>query len=326
MSQLKHKAKRATQNLLVRSGLLRAAETLVGLMRGYGVRILYGHRVLDNGTAEEGLTREQFAEFVEYLQRHYRVVSLDEACQQLRSGRTIREPLVVLTFDDGYADNYRNAWPVLRELGAPATVFVTTGLIGTRQRLWTHEVRDWLRQQPDGWDETAEEVVTRLKRMPTAEREAAMEELRQKLGVIPTEATEEERMLSVEELRELAADPLITIGAHTVHHTSLSCVQRQEAWTEIAQSADQLAHLIGQRPKLFAYPDGTSEAFGARHVQMLRELGFVGAVTATEGANFPGADPFRLRRIALGTCGRGQMTWNIGWSWLGCGTREYKGM
>jgi len=299
--------KHQVQNFLVRSGVLRASQGLHGVLCGHGVLILMGHQVRDDDDPADGLRRGQLAALIEYLQQHYRIVSLEESYQRLTA--RVREPLVVLTFDDGYADNHRNAWPVLRAYGAPATVFVATGLTGTRERVWTLEVRDWLRHSAVALAEPPKAVLEYLKRLPHDEREVALQDLRRRLRVTPTEATDAERMMTAEELRELAADPLITLGAHTAHHEILSRLPVEQARREIAESVEALAQMTGQRPRCFAYPNGQPGDYGAEHIAMLRELGFEAAVTTVEGLNWPGGPPFELRRIPLGTGDVEQCMW-----------------
>jgi len=297
------------QRLLVRTGMVRTYEALRGLLRGQGVCILMGHRVLDDDDPQAGLQRSQLAELIECLQRRYRIVPLEEACRQLAA--QVREPLIVLTFDDGYADNYRNMWPVIRACEVPATIFITTSFIGTRRRIWTLEVHDWLRRTPVPLAEPAEAVVGRLKRLPVAERETALAGLCRRLGVTPTEATDAERMMTAEELREIATDPLITIGAHTAHHEILSTVPPQQAQVEIAESAADLERLLGERPRVFAYPNGGRGDYTPEHVAMLQELGFEAAVTTMVGLNRPGGDPLQLWRMPFGTGECVQLAWRM---------------
>src|SRR5690606_11379545 len=71
-----------------------------------------------------------------YLNRHYRVMPLADLAGLLGTGRPLREPVAAVTFDDGYRDNYTSAFPVLRRLGVPATIFLATGYIGGDRVFW----------------------------------------------------------------------------------------------------------------------------------------------------------------------------------------------
>ena len=98
-------------------------------------RILYYHRVNDDGDPFfPALSTAFFEQQMRFVRRHYRVVSLAALLQVLSGGPT--EPVVAITFDDGYQDNYQNAFPILQGLGLPATIFLATGSIDSGEPLW----------------------------------------------------------------------------------------------------------------------------------------------------------------------------------------------
>ena len=90
-----------------------------------------------------------------------------------------------------------------------------------------------------------------------------------------------------DEIRQLAAHPLATIGAHTVHHYNLKRLAREDALAEIRDSAARISQETGTRPHHFAYPYGYAAAVGAREVELAREAGFVSAVTTRHGVLHP---------------------------------------
>ena len=104
-------------------------------------RILLYHRVVDDGAAalpEASITCGAFAAQLDYLARHHEVVPLEA----LLEGRGNRRNLVAITFDDAFEDNLRNAWPLLRERGMPATVFAVSDYVGGERRFpWAPDVR-----------------------------------------------------------------------------------------------------------------------------------------------------------------------------------------
>lgn len=133
-----------------------------------------------------------------YKQKGYRFVSLDDLPR--------RGPWVVVTFDDGYHDNYTLAYPLLKRLGVPFTIYVTTALIDNQMEAW------WYPGQALG--------------------------------------------MSRDELRTLAAEPLCTLGAHTVSHPQLDTLSREQQLAEIEQSKRQLEEMIGRPVKHFSFPHG----------------------------------------------------------------------
>ena len=156
----------AYRALRTRSPLKLLLRTLLGLpiaaarnwtwrLRGAcPVTILFHHVVADR-PHEMGVPTEEFQKHVQYLKRHYRVVSLSEAVEMLRTNR-VTAPTVVLTFDDGYGDNYVNLRAVAEALDVKVTLFVSTSFL-TSQTAFPHDAafgRDGFR--PFTWEEVAQ--------------------------------------------------------------------------------------------------------------------------------------------------------------------------
>lgn len=113
------------------------------------VVILLYHRVYEAPSDPQLLcvTPQHFAEHLEHLRRHYRIMSLSDLVKALRE-RRLPKRAVVITFDDGYADNLFNAKPILERYEAPATVFVTTGYVGQQREFWWDELERLLLWTP----------------------------------------------------------------------------------------------------------------------------------------------------------------------------------
>lgn len=157
---------------------------------------------------------------LEYQKKGYTFVSINDVSLFQVSGFKFHR-FVCVTFDDGYRDNYTLAYPLLKRLGVPFTVYVTTGFIDNRLPMWWY---------PD-----------------------------ECLG------------MSTEELKAIDADPLCTIGAHTVSHPKLDSLTREEQYREIADSKQTLEALLGHNIKHFSFPHG---AHNADTLDICRQLGF----------------------------------------------------
>jgi len=291
---------------------------------GRGIRILFVHRVLDDSVSEERdwpralghPTRSEFERKIRYLVRHYRPITLDMCVELLRSGEPPQEEYCVITFDDGYADNLRNACPVMREYRVPATFFVSTGVIGTSSLLWVDQIyhafacaeRGMLTSEWLGAEmplETLRErmvaakgmanLMKRLSGRERARRHAALLDWLGGAGPV----SERDRMLRLDEIREIARDPLFSLGGHTRWHPILSRSASETAEREIGECRDDIRHLIGEPPRHFAYPNGKERDFTPLHAQLVRRAGFDSASTTEDGTNLPGADLYSLRRVPL---------------------------
>jgi peptidoglycan/xylan/chitin deacetylase (PgdA/CDA1 family) len=269
----------------------------------------------DPAEPEGVISADRLQRQLRYLKRHYRFASLSQAAALLARPGALEEDLVAVTFDDGYAGNFEAAWPVLREEGVPATVFVTTGFLDGGG-LWFDFARRLLaaalaagRQLPErprralvaalgrwpGRARRPEWAVERMKRLDPAARQRLLDEL----AAADLPLGPPARPLSWNQVRTLAAMG-IEIGCHTVSHPILSQLPPAQQAEEIAGARDRLRQEVGEAPTAFAYPNGSADDFTPDTCEALRDAGFAVACTTLRGANRPGCDLLRLRRIGVG--------------------------
>jgi len=264
------------------------------------VLILLYHRVttLESDPQLLSVTPGNFRAHLKYLKDHFCVARLEDDWVRLR------KPAVVITFDDGYADNALEALPILEELQVPATFFVATSLIGSEREFWWDEVERLLicqREYPPSFElslsgkiwnrPTAQapdrlrlyhEILPILRSLAPETRGELLERLRLWSGAAP-QGRASHRVLSGEELRRVAASPLVTLGAHTVSHSPLSVLPASRQLEEVAGSKQWLEGFTGETVQVFSYPFGSKADYTAETVAICREAGF-----ARTCSNFPG--------------------------------------
>jgi peptidoglycan/xylan/chitin deacetylase (PgdA/CDA1 family) len=220
---------------------------------------------------------------------------------------------VAITFDDGYRDNYEQAFPILKKYDLPATIFVATGSIETGNTLWHDRVFDAFRYTTEeaadlspiglgpvslaGRDErnrALQQVLRRAKELYGDERQRFVESIEQALTPGRT-APEADRMLSWAQIREMNHAG-IRIGSHTVTHPILSKVPNDQLKRELLDSRDELQERLGSEVTTFAYPNGKAADFSDAVKAAVKECGYRCAVTTQPGPNRPYEDPFQLRR------------------------------
>ena len=238
------------------------------------IAVLLYHRI-NNGTNDFwklNITTETFEKHVKFLAENYHVISLDDDWSLIDSN----EKNVVITFDDGYVDNYRNAKPILEKYRVPATIFVPTDLIDTKNMYWWDELEKiFLIDQYRGtfkfegviYDITNNEdskkacldIRNKIKMLNRKDRIRKLDYLRNILNVkVPT--TDELRCITSDELREMAESEYISIGGHTKSHISLSEDKREDELNrEITESIQILREKTGHDIVTFAYPFGGVE-------------------------------------------------------------------
>lgn len=231
-------------------------------------------------------------------QRGYTFVSLDHLSEQLVVGSG--KKLLALTFDDGYRDNFTEAYPLLKRLGIPVAIYVTTSFPDGEAVLWWYAVERLLQDH----DQIALADGRVLPCRTSQEKLDAFVSLRQSIMALPADGLGDRinsmfkqanfdwrrictaEALSWTDLRELAQDPLVTIGAHTVSHPVLSALSPEQASAEMRDSRERIEARIGVPVAHFCYPFGSRNEVGAREFELARKLGFKTATTTRWGNIF----------------------------------------
>lgn len=264
-----------------------------------------------------------------YLRRHYRIMHLEEALEEFyaqQAGRQVpgrkNDPRIpmVLTFDDGYLDNYALAAPLARELQVPITIFIIPGYVESGEYFWwlsarklvslinadkvTFDGQAYDLSGATGREKLAKAVDARVRFATSiAEREAFMSALQQKLGVfLPKrsgEATDDPALpMCWDQIRELDQEGWVSFGAHTVHHPILACLtDTTEVQCEVVESRQILERELGHPVRTFAYPVGKLRHIGDTALQAVKSAGFDWAVTTLEEAVTSESNPFLLGRF-----------------------------
>ena len=258
-----------------------------------------------------------------YLRQHYRLLHLEEALEELwepqpadKAQRDRRMPLV-LTFDDGYHDNYTHAFALARELQVPITIFLIPGYIESGDFFWwlqgqrfarqaqvdevTIEGRTYRLDRAEERDAFARAIDTRLRRASSvAERETFLTTVREALAIPSSVKVEEEaeRPLTWAEVQKMQESGWVSFGAHTMHHPILaSLADPQEVQREVQECRTVLQQQLGRPVRTFAYPVGKPEHIGEEGLRAVQAAGYQWAVSTIEEANIPPCDPYLLRRL-----------------------------
>jgi peptidoglycan/xylan/chitin deacetylase (PgdA/CDA1 family) len=306
-----------------RTGAFRIAGGWYGPGR---LTVLAYHRVVDRTAPGFSTYRrnvsaspEAFAAQMDYVGEHFDVIDLDDLTGWLDGEATLPPRPLLITFDDGYRDNYLHAWPELRRRGFPMVLFLTTGPVDTGVALpwdvaaycFRHTRRSEAllpvlgrRSWHDRTDREAvlDEFIEALKRSPDDRLRSAIAALPSQLEIeVPADAFEGV-YLDWSEAREMASGG-VTVGAHTVDHPILTRLDAAAAAAEIVGSRDRIAAELGRVPQAFAYPNGLPEDYDASVVDAVREAGFRVAFTLSPGPARAGEArraPWEIRRVYVG--------------------------
>ncbi len=251
-----------------------------------------------------------FARHMQFLSRAYHIVSLAQALAALQEKVTLPANALAITFDDGFAAFHSEVYPVLQHFQAPATVFLTTGYIGSSDVLWFSWIALATRTGADITDvlpasllglekqQLRRALMPYLKAAPDDERLRLVEEIRQRTSAKP-EQIARYRLLTWDQVRAMQASGLVSFGGHTRTHPILARASVQKAHDEIAGCAADLERELGPVERSFAYPNGEPADFNQPIKDMVRQAGFSCAMSARRGTCAPGDDLFALCRVAV---------------------------
>lgn len=285
------------------------------------VTILMYHGILKESLTVEDwcfLDELSFRKQIKYLREHFEIITLSDAVERMRNGG-IRRPSAVITFDDGYQNNFDVAFPILRTEGIPATIFLATGLLNSRDTVWycrlnlafsqTH--KDSIEWNGSKFDLSTSSQKGRasaviqdsLKRLGHPELMATVRSIILELGGdpdCPIEIGSPFRMLDKEAVGAMATSGLIEFGAHTHHHAILRFLSKEERLNEIRQSIHAIKEVTGRACRYFAYPNGRTEDYDFEIIQDLKACGVQMAVTTISGPNDRMTPLMELRRYGIG--------------------------
>ena len=255
--------------------------------------IMMYHRLSDkdNGVFP-GIKPTNFERQISVLKKFFKVITLSEFAELRNSAK---DSLAVITFDDGYKNTYTKAFPVLKDNGIPATVFLTTGPIDNRDMVWTDKLN--LIKKNDA--SLLEATKNNLKNMPNSMKEAKLNKLLSQSSINIDSLPHTEKMLSWEEVTLMNSEG-IEFGSHTVNHPILTKISLDEAKKEIKNSKYKIELETGKPVTTFCYPNGMKSDFNDDIKQILKESGFKCAVTSVEGKVNDSDDNLALKRISLG--------------------------
>jgi len=252
-----------------------------------------------------------FEHQIAFLKRHYHVLSMSEALKfikrEIQFNEKIKKPKVVITVDDGFADNYLLMFPVIKKYNVPATVFISTDFIDTGRPPWPTQILEILKHTKAFYteypfkmplrkkherDEAARILKDMFKRFNQEERFRKLEELRNHLKISTNYSSAPLIWNQIREMRKSSVE----FGTHTVYHSSLTFTDQADMIAELNESKIRLEEELNEQCNLFSYPDGDWDENCKLYVQ---KEGYQAAVTQDKGKNAVNCDPYTLKRIEV---------------------------
>jgi peptidoglycan/xylan/chitin deacetylase (PgdA/CDA1 family) len=287
--------------------------------------ILMHHRVMDENDRERDyvqpglyVSRKVFEKQIAFLSKKYNLISLKELTDLINGDHHIPLNSLVITFDDGWRDNYLHAFPILKRHGAAAIIFLTTDFIGGEDVFWflkasilmtgiklsREELSGLIARYENGEEpgDTEAELsdrdwfIERLKKLDPGKITAILDDLSTRNKKADGILQEGNSMLTWEEVLEMNKEG-IDFGSHGCSHRIMPGLSDTEIKRELTESKNIIEKKLGEEVDLFAYPNGD---YNSHIKDLVKSCGYICAL-ATIGKKEPrsNADLYSLRRINI---------------------------
>ena len=267
------------------------------------------------------VTPESFRMHINTLKQYFDIVSLSDWIQLKLDGAETPSKACAITFDDGWVDNFEFAFPILRDLKVPATIFLVSSMIGTNEafwperlarlvtvissnypQYWSHPELEWLQNNSRSYhfsetlptQEELSELIASAKNYSDQEihdRLTHVENVLQvDMGINPPS------LLNWKQVKEMVDSGFVEIGSHTCHHVRLNeHTPYKVLMQEVINSKDAIEKQTGQKVKTFCFPNGDY----CPEALTLVKQNYAGAVTTIRGWNTRQTDCHFLNRIGI---------------------------
>lgn len=300
----------------IKSKLIKIVVSQLGLGRflqgNEGIAVLTYHGITNNSTGVNDycfINDRIFEKQIKYMSKNFTVKSAESA---FLSAYNAKKPVAVITFDDGFLNNYSTAYPILKKYKVPATIFLTTNYIDSNETVWFCDViqiietcgLETVRWGNESFDISNERgkilassrIQKDLKKLHPYAIKLKVAELANRLEVDLDKNKSHFNVLSSTDIKEMLSSNLITFGAHTHNHTILPLLNNIESKYEIETSINEVERLTGKPCRTFAYPNGCSAEY---HKSLLKEFGVNLIFSMKDGLSSKSDDYTEIKRMFI---------------------------
>lgn len=277
----------------------------------YPLSVLYYHHVFatKNLYHPDDLSVNEFEGQINFLNNHFNVLPMKDAIRLLKQGKLPPKALVI-SFDDGYKDNYTNAVPILDKFSCSATFFISTEGVD-KGYLWNDIIEQCIKQTDQtiisaeiigkaiNIETNAEKIsayiklINHLKFKANKERSTFIEQLKCQLDVFDFQTT----MMNPSQIRSLHNNNF-EIGAHTHSHTILSTESDEDCYKELEKNKNKLQNIINQPINYLAFPNGLFQRdFNEKHCTLAKKTGFKSAFSTNDGGALSSTNTYAIPRF-----------------------------
>ncbi len=273
--------------------------------------------------SKKHIENKKFIHQMKFIKRHCNLLSIDDVIEINKSKRKYPSKSVVVSFDDGFENNYTVAAPILLDLKVPAVFYITSGIVNTDIMFWVDMIEDCinltrkrtiairLEREYEFCLNSNEKKIRAVnaikgfcKRSSKKGKDRVVKELIRDTGIIP--AVEHSRNYSKikwYQIKEMFDEEMFTIGGHSLYHDILSDLPKAKMSEDICLSIKLLEYNLGKKIIHYSYPEGQEDHYNEQVIRCLKSNGIECAPSARVGLNDENTDLFNLNRIMVGFMG-----------------------
>lgn len=233
---------------------------------------------------------------IKYKEQGFSFISLDQLSDIISNNQKPTHPFIAFTIDDGYLDNYRNAFPIFVKHQIPFAIFISTDFIDKKAILWWDSIEELILHNKEikipnkiypctsfqeKWD-TFRIFREQIMQFNQDDLKESLQQMFYNYNIDWLSPIKEKAM-TWNQIKELSSHPLCTIGGHTVTHPVLNKLDEFRFRWEIEEGVKRIEKKTGLPVKHFAYPYGTTNEIGKREEYFIKDFNFRTVFAATGG-------------------------------------------
>jgi len=244
----------------------------------------------------------EFTKQLKFYQQHFKVISVDELLDMVKENKAIKHRYAIITFDDGYIDNYEIAYPILQQHGLSAAFYIATDYIDLPQIPWWDEIAWLVRHSKKtkiklkGWSMSIDiskgtikgSIQSILKLIKQEKNQTMTEKIKDLESYcqckMPDNIRRSKLFLNWPQIKEMSENGM-HIGSHTLSHRILSHLTEKEQHIELTQSKQKIEGCLNKKITTIAYPVGDKNTFTTATQKLARQANYQLAFSYISGIN-----------------------------------------
>jgi peptidoglycan/xylan/chitin deacetylase (PgdA/CDA1 family) len=296
--------------------------------KNYKVLLYHGVSGYDNfrgieNFSKKHISKKLFLKQMLFLKKNCNVVSINEL-EKYKKEKKIKRNTVIITFDDGFENNFKVAVPILIRLNLPCIFYISTGMIGKNNMFWVDKIEDIINRTKIKYLDIFLEKNIRFSLKTRIEKIKAVEKIKKycksisaskkdklinNLSIISkikpnNKYSKNYRVMNWKQVKNIANNDLFEIGGHSFNHDILTRLTVSKMKKNIKQSITPLEKKLKKKIKHYSYPEGQSSDYNYNVKKYLRSLGVKICPTAIDGIAKLDDDNFEIKRIMVGINGQ----------------------